>query len=86
MNYDVVFLAKQGLLMALVLSMPVITVATVVGLLFSIFQTLTQIQDQTVSFTIKLIAIIATLYFTVDWTAVKLFRYALLLYAQMIKF
>ena len=81
MNYDVVYLAKQALVLSLILSLPVIVVASVVGLLFSVFQTLTQVQDQTLSFAIKLIFIMATLYMTIDWVASRLFRFTLMLYS-----
>ena len=83
MNYDVVYVAKQALVLSLVLSLPVIVVASVVGLLFSVFQTLTQVQDQTLSFAIKLIFIMATLYMTVDWAASRLYRFTLMLYSGM---
>jgi type III secretion protein S len=82
MNFDVVYLAKQALLLSLILSLPVIVIASIVGLLFSVFQALTQIQDQTLSFAIKLVFIIMVIYFTVDWTAVKIYRFALILYAK----
>ncbi|MFN8770327.1 MAG: type III secretion system export apparatus subunit SctS [Neisseriaceae bacterium] len=81
MNYDVVYLAKQALMLSLILSLPVIIIASVIGLLFSIFQSLTQIQDQSLSFAIKLVFIIVGLYMTVDWMAVKIYRFALLLYS-----
>ncbi len=84
MNFDVVYLAKQALLLSLILSLPVIVIASIVGLLFSVFQALTQIQDQTLSFAIKLVFIIMVIYFTVDWTAVKIYRFALILYAKAI--
>lgn len=81
MNYDVIYLAKQALMLCLVLSLPVIVIASSAGFLFSIFQALTQIQDQTLSFTIKLIVVIAAIYLTVDWMASKIYRFALLLYS-----
>lgn len=80
MNYDVVYLAKQGMMLSLILSLPVVIVASVVGLLFSMFQALTQIQEQTLSFAVKLIFIILCLYLTVDWTASKVYHFALLLF------
>ena len=80
MNYDVVYLAKQALMLSLILSLPVIAIASLVGLLFSMFQALTQIQDQTLSFAIKLVFIIFMLYLSVDWMAIKIFRFALILY------
>ena len=82
MNYDVVYLAKQALILSLMLSLPIIGIASLVGLLFSLFQALTQVQDQTLSFAIKLVVIMITIYFTMDWMAIKLYRYALILYMQ----
>ncbi|MFN7095140.1 MAG: type III secretion system export apparatus subunit SctS [Burkholderiales bacterium] len=83
MNYDIVFIAKQALILSLILSLPVVIIASLVGLLFSLFQALTQIQDQTLSFAIKLVFIILVLYFTVDWMASKIFSYTLMLYTQI---
>ena len=51
----------HALYLSLWLSLPPIVVASVVGVLFSLFQALTQIQEQTLSFGIKLIAVMATL-------------------------
>ena len=83
MNYDVVYLAKQALMLSLILSLPVIIIASLVGLLFSMFQALTQIQDQTLSFAIKLVFIIFMLYLSIDWMAIKIFRFALILYSKI---
>ncbi len=83
MHYDVVYISKQALVLSLVLSLPVIVIASVVGLLFSMFQALTQIQDQTLSFAIKLVFIIMALYLTIDWISSEIFRYTLMLYSQI---
>lgn len=83
MNYDVIYIAKQGLILSLVLSLPVVIVASSVGLLFSLFQALTQIQDQTLSFAIKLVFIMATLYFTINWVAGSLYQYTLMIYGSI---
>ncbi len=80
MNYDVIYISKQALILSLLLSLPVVVVASAVGLLFSIFQALTQIQDQTLSFAIKLVFIIGTLYLTTDWVAGKIYQYTLMIY------
>jgi len=80
MNYDVVYIAKQALMLSLILSLPVVLVASVVGLLFSMFQALTQIQEQTLAFAIKLIFIMLCLYLTVDWMASKIYSFTLLLF------
>jgi type III secretion protein S len=79
-TFNVAYIAKQALLMSLVLSAPVVAVASIVGLLFSLFQALTQIQDQTVSFAIKLTSVMVVIYATADWTAGKLYAFTIMLY------
>ena len=70
-------LTSQARYLVLMLSMPAITVAAVVGLGVSLFQALTQIQEQTVSFAIKLIAIVVTLFATAVWLGVTLYDYSI---------
>lgn len=83
MNYDVVYISKQALILSLLLSLPIVLVTSAVGLLFSIFQALTQIQDQTLSFAIKLVFITMVIYFTSDWIAAKIYGFALMLYSTI---
>ena len=56
----VIQLAYQGLLLILILSAPPILVSMFFGILVAIFQAATQIQEQTLSFTIKLVAVTLT--------------------------
>lgn len=70
----------QAMYLVLWLSLPPIVVASVVGTLFSLFQALTQIQEQTLSFAIKLIAVMATLALTARWMGGELFNYTLVLF------
>jgi type III secretion protein S len=56
--------------------MPTILVASVVGVLFSLFQALTQIQEQTLSFAVKLIAVGLTLFLTAGWVGGELMNYS----------
>lgn len=72
---DVVAYVVQALYLTLLLSMPAIAVAAVVGTLFSLLQALTQIQEQTLSFAIKLIAVGLTLFLTASWLGGELMRY-----------
>lgn len=53
----VVDLARRAMLMALALGGPLLLVALVVGLLVSILQAVTQIQEQTLAFVPKLVAV-----------------------------
>ena len=74
---DLVSFLSQALYLVLWLSLPPIIVASVVGTLFSLFQALTQIQEQTLSFAIKLIAVMATLALTGRWIGGELFNYTI---------
>lgn len=69
-------LAYQGLLLILLLSAPPILVSMFFGLLVAIFQAATQIQEQTLSFTIKLVAVILTLMFTGSWVGAQILSFA----------
>lgn len=73
---DIVSYMTQALYLTLWLSLPPIAVAAIVGTLFSLFQALTQIQEQTLSFAIKLIAMFATLLLTARWLSGELYNYA----------
>lgn len=69
---DPVLLFKQGMLLVVVLSAPPLIVAVVVGVLTSLIQALMQIQDQTLPFGIKLVAVGITLALTGRWVGVEL--------------
>lgn len=77
---DLVSFLTQALYLVLWLSLPPIIVASVVGTLFSLFQALTQIQEQTLSFAIKLIAVMATLALSARWIGGELFNYTLTIF------
>ncbi|MBX4265196.1 flagellar biosynthesis protein FliQ [Clostridium estertheticum] len=48
---------KDAIYTAIMVSAPILVVATVVGLIISIFQATTQIQEQTLTFVPKLVAV-----------------------------
>ncbi|WP_048439646.1 type III secretion system export apparatus subunit SctS [Caenimonas sp. SL110] len=77
---DIVSHVVRALLLVLWLSLPPIVVASVVGTLFSLFQALTQIQEQTLSFAIKLIAVGITIFLTARWVGGEIFNYTVLLF------
>ena len=66
----------------LILSAPSIAAATVTGLLIAIFQAVTQIQEQTLSFAVKLVAIVVTLFVTAGLIGGTLHQFALRLYTD----
>ncbi len=69
-------LTIQALMLVLMLSMPPIIVATLLGLGISLLQALTQIQEQTLSFAVKLIGVILTIIFTAVWLGTEMFNFA----------
>ncbi|NCD25269.1 MAG: EscS/YscS/HrcS family type III secretion system export apparatus protein [Deltaproteobacteria bacterium] len=71
MNYTV-----QALYLVLMLSLPPIVVASVVGIIFSLIQAITQLQEQTLSFGVKLIAVIVTLFVMGGWLCGEILRYS----------
>lgn len=71
---DSILLFKQGMLLVVVLSAPPLIVAVVVGVLTSLIQALMQIQDQTLPFGIKLVAVGITLALTGRWIGVELIQ------------
>ncbi len=74
---DITSYLVQALWLTLLLSLPTILVAAIIGTLFSLFQALTQIQEQTLSFAVKLIAVGITLFLTAGWLGGELMNYTL---------
>ena len=69
-----IVLFKQGMLLVVVLSAPPVIVAVVVGVLTALVQALMQVQDQTLPFGIKLVAVGITLILTGRWIGVELIQ------------
>lgn len=68
--------ASQMLLLVLYLSMPPIVAAAGVGTLVALLQALTQLQEQTLSFAIKLIVVIIVIFATAQWLGAELYNYS----------
>ncbi|RQH09097.1 type III secretion system export apparatus subunit SctS [Paraburkholderia dinghuensis] len=60
-------LASDALLLVFWLSLPTLVVATAVGLLIGLVQSITQIQDQALPYSVKIIAVAFTLMIAVPW-------------------
>ena len=77
MNVDqAVELGRAAIMMTLLLGLPVMLIAIVVGLAVSILQAMTQIQDQTLSFVPKIIAMILTILYLLPWTMERMIEYS----------
>jgi flagellar biosynthetic protein FliQ len=66
---------QQALILVLVVSGPPIMLSLVIGFIVSVFQAATQIQEQTLSFVPKMIAVFAVLAATGSWMGALLLRY-----------
>lgn len=73
---QVVQLAYQGLLLILILSAPPILISMFFGIIVAIFQAATQIQEQTLSFTVKLVAVTLVLMLMGGWLGAQIMSLA----------
>ncbi|WP_109408399.1 MULTISPECIES: type III secretion system export apparatus subunit SctS [Proteus] len=73
---DMVYAANKAIYLIILLSAAPIAVATFVGLIIGLLQTITQIQEQTLPFGIKLVCVFVCLLMTMGWMGEKLLVYA----------
>ena len=66
---------REGLLLVLLLSAPPLLASLVVGLLVSVVQAATQVQEATLGFVPKLITVFAVLAATAPWIGAQLVRF-----------
>jgi type III secretion protein S len=69
-------LTTEGLLLCLSVSMPVVVVAALSGLAISFVQAITSMQDQSISYAVKLVAVVATVLIAGAWGAAAILRFA----------
>lgn len=70
------YFSKQLLWHALLIASPVIIVALIIGLLVSILQVITQVQDSTLSFAPKVLAVTFMLIFCSGWMLHSLIEFS----------
>jgi flagellar biosynthetic protein FliQ len=58
----------RGIMTTLLVSMPVVGIGLLVGFTISVFQAVTQIQEQTLTFVPKVIAVLLMIAVTAPWT------------------
>lgn len=69
---EVTAIASSALYLIIKVAVPVLLVSLIVGLLVSIFQTVTSIQEQTLTFAPKIIAVFLTLIILGNWMLTEL--------------
>jgi flagellar biosynthetic protein FliQ len=77
---DVTALLRGGILQVVVLAGPILFAALVVGLVVAIFQAITSIQEQTLTFVPKIFAILLVLAFLGGWMFSSLRDYTIALF------
>jgi type III secretion system export apparatus protein len=73
---EISYVSNKAIWLILVLSAWPVIVATMVGLIVAVIQTVTQIQEQTLSFGIKLIAVSVCLFQLSGWMSQVIMNYA----------
>jgi flagellar biosynthetic protein FliQ len=76
MESYVLAIGKQALFLILIISGPAVAMALIVGLLISLIQATTQIQEQSLTFVPKLVAVFLTLALTGPWLMSQLVTFS----------
>ena len=80
---EVVTAFQKCLLLTVLLSLPAVLVATLVGVVISFVQAVMQLQEQTLPFALKLIAVGVTLLLTARWMSSELLQYSVQVFGMI---
>ena len=78
--------ARDAILTVLKIASPVLLVGLVVGLIVSIFQATTQIQEQSLHFVPKILAMLITMLLLGSWMLTTMSEFTLRVYENMLRF
>ncbi|MFD6438703.1 flagellar biosynthesis protein FliQ [Peribacillus sp. NPDC060186] len=82
----VIDVAEKGIYMVLIIAGPLMLIALFVGLLVSVFQATTQIQEQTLAFVPKIVAVLLALILLAPWMLSHLLSYANEIFGNLNRF
>ena len=82
-DVTVIQILREALMITLIVSAPVMAVGMIVGLVVSIFQTTTSIQEQTLTFVPKIMAILAVLALLGGWMFASLREYTITIFSMI---
>ncbi len=77
----VIEMTRDALYVIIKVSLPVLLVSMIIGLVISIFQTVTSIQEQTLTFVPKVISIFLALMLLGNWMMTTLLEYTVQLWS-----
>lgn len=83
---SVIAIAEQGIYTVLMIAGPLLLLALVVGLMVSIFQATTQIQEQTLAFIPKIVSVLVGLIFFGPWMLSHILSYAGDIFSNLTRF
>ncbi|MCM3123298.1 flagellar biosynthesis protein FliQ [Mesobacillus sp. AQ2] len=83
---SVISIAERGIYTVLMISGPLLILALVVGLIVSIFQATTQIQEQTLAFVPKIVAVLVGIIFFGPWMLSYMLSYATEIFSNLTRF
>ncbi len=75
-------MTNNALYLIIEVSLPVLLVSLIVGLLISIFQTVTSIQEQTLTFVPKIVCVFLALMLFGPWMMQKMVEYTVMLWSE----
>lgn len=73
---DAIDLSREALNIALVIGAPVLLAGMAVGLIVGLLQAVTQVQEQTISFVPKLVAMVLVLSLMLPWLVHQMVQYS----------
>jgi len=79
----VLTIARETILTSLLLALPPLGIALLVGLVISIFQAVTQVQEQTLTFVPKIVAVFLSLLFFGPWMLRLLMNFATNIFSNL---
>ena len=79
----VIDIAQQTMFTAVLLSMPVLLTSLVVGVFISLIQTVTSVQEMTITFVPKLVAVMGVTLLALSWMIQVLVEYTETLWSHM---
>jgi flagellar biosynthetic protein FliQ len=83
---DINLIIGEALFMVIKMSLPVLLTSMVIGLVISIFQTVTSIQEQTLTFVPKVIGVFLMIMILGNWMATELSGYITNLWSDFSKY
>jgi len=73
---NILFIGNSALIVVLKLTAVPIAFATVVGIIVGLFQTVMQIQEQTLPFGLKMLAVFASIFMLIEWFSAEMMSFA----------